>query len=174
LALLDINIEVHEAGPKRSNFLCKYCGDQLQGLELRAKALKSAGRDKEAEISQALAEALKCPADDKERDSKWFFPAGRVAWGNVKKQHLGYIDEYLRGGVHAIEATRRVRFELAGYLALRARALEQLGKKDEAARDRKRSRALTYLAGPTWRRPHGNKREPVPLPKRYVDILAIE
>jgi len=173
-ALLDINIEVHEEGPKQCSFQCRYCGDQRQGLELRAKSLRSAGRDREAEISQALAEALKCPADDKERDSKWFFPAGRVGWGNGRKQHLGYIDEYLRGGVHAIEATRRVRFELAGYLALRAQALEQLGKKDEAAKDRKRSRALTYLAGPTWQRPHGNQREPVPLPKRYVDILATE
>jgi len=174
LALLDINIEIHEAGPKRCGFQCRFCGDQRQTLELRAKALRSAGRDREAEVSQSMAEALKCPADDEERDSRWFFPAGRVAWGNVNKQHLGYIDEYLRGGVHAIEANRRIRFELAGYLTLRARALEQLGRKDEAARDRKRARALTYLSGPTWHRPHGNKREPVPLPKRYVDVLATE
>ena len=87
---------------------------------------------------------------------------------------LGPVTVYLRGGVHASEGRRRVRFELAGYLTLRARALEQLGKEDEAARDRKRARALTYLSGPTWHRPNGNRHEPVPLPERYVDVLATE
>ena len=80
----------------------------------------------------------------------------------------------MRGGVHASEARRRIRFELSHDLKLRAKALEQLGKKEEAAQDLARAKGLTYLSGLTWQRPGRQDLKTMDLPELYVDLLEAE
>jgi hypothetical protein len=169
--LLDLTVTIHEAGPKRCKVLCMYCGDQEQALRNHAKALKSAKRLKEAAASQAMSEAAVCPVGVKLVGFKWYFPAGRAGWGNPSKSDLGYIEEYLRGGVHSYEGRRKVRYQLSADLKLRARAFEQLGRTDDAAKDRRRAQALTYLSGPTWHRPRQGVTRVMTLPEKYVEIL---
>jgi hypothetical protein len=56
-------------------------------------------------------------------------------------------------------------------LKLRARALEKLGRANDASKDRLRAKALTYLSGPTWQRPRQGVTRVMTLPEKYVEIL---
>jgi len=170
--LLTINLKQHEEGPKRCEVMCQICGEQQQALELHAKALKSTSRIKEAQISKTMAKAVNCPFGYGFKAARWYFPAGRVGWGNVNKSHLGYIEEYLRGGVHAREERRKVRFSLSSDLLMRARALEALGNKEAAQKDRSRAKALTYLSGLSWERPRQGAVKAMTIPERYVDLFG--
>lgn len=175
LEAMSINVAMHEAPARRANFLCRACGDQVQALRLRGDALADSGLHKEAELSRAMSAAAMCPPDGKQRDSRWYFPAGRMGWGHVTKADLALLDVYLAGGWHANPHYRRKRFALAEDLNLRARALAQLDRSDEAERDRLRAHALVFRSGPTWHhRSDSGSGSTRTLPARYVDLFGAE
>jgi tetratricopeptide (TPR) repeat protein len=171
LDLANANIDNHEAEAIRYDSRCEICGPQVRSFQLMADVLKDQlNKPDDAEAALAMAEEAICPKAEVS-NTFMFFPMNRLYGGSGPgKSRYNFILGHMKGdgSCYPNQTHRKHRLEFAGDLFLRAQALEQLGRADEAQRDRKRASALTY--------PHGSAAAggADELPARYVDVLSVK
>jgi len=161
----DTNIRAHEAPARAMGRHCDVCATQIVSLQYRLGVLKSLARAAEAEETAAMIQAATCPPGCQARPLASF--PRRYFLTRKPLERLKYVEEHMRrngGGKKYVQA----RFDLASDLLLRAEALKNLGRPDEAAIDRARARALVW----PFDAKTGSSFDT--LPARYVDIVDVD
>lgn len=161
----DTNISAHEATARAMGRHCDACATQVVPLQYRLGVLKSLGRTAEAEDTAAMIQAATCPPGCQARPLA-SFPL-RYFLTRKPPERLKYVENHIRhdgGGKKCVQA----RFDLASDLLLRAEALENLGRCDQAAMDRARARAIVWPFDAKM----GSSLDT--LPARYVDVVDVD
>ena len=161
----DTNINAHEASARAMGRHCPVCATQIVPLQYRLGTLKQLGKTAEAEDTAAMIKAATCPPGCEARPVASF----PLRYFRTRKppERLKYVEDHMRrngGGKKNVQG----RFDLAADLLLRAEALENLGRPDDAARDRARARALVW----PFDAKTGSSLDT--LPARYVEVVDVD